>query len=189
MGSGSSMCPKKRQLGVTLFFSPHISAVGPFIPGYQPPDIAHPCLHTLWCVSEHPVATWMLSPASGGSKAAVGNTHRALGQREHPAQAVPFPGIRWDGSQKTSSTCLLSFYFFIFFIDAFPVCLEKYMAPFPYAWECSNMIETFFWKAHQPCISINYCWFCCLSILAMFLAFFKGTCLTGVGLQFKWYLL
>lgn len=84
------------------------------------------------------------------------------------------------------------YYLFIslfFFTDAFPVCLEKYMAPFPYAWECSNMIETFFWKAHQPCISINYCWFCCLSILAMFLAFFKGTCLTGVGLQFKWYLL
>lgn len=63
------------------------------------------------------------------------------------------------------------------------------MALFPYASKCSNMIETFFWKTCQPYISINYFWFHRLSLLAKFLRFLKGTCLTRVGLQFKWYLL
>lgn len=36
-------------------------------------------------------------------------------------------------------------------------------------------------------ISLNYFWFHSLPILAIFLRFFKGTCLTRVSLQFKWY--
>lgn len=90
-GQWQQYVPKKVAAGCKFCSSPHVSVLW---------DLSHlvtnllTLLILICTLCDVFLTAQVLSPASGGSEAAVGNTRRALGQREHPAQAVPFPGIR-----------------------------------------------------------------------------------------------